>query len=618
MAESHGKVSPRATPEIRRKSSPKPKKKDGKNEYNVADMFKAEREAAFEGKKKNYEGQDSSQLLTSVEKIKSPAAVRRRDIVKSASNRNAKSPAQIRKNAVSRIDTSTPVSLPKIRSARGSPRSAGASLSGSGGSKWQPPGHTYGTAFGARSDMYRESSKKQAQRVRQEYAKRTRDLHIKIFVNPKEAAKVKQEQAREAKVRLLQSEQERAEAEAVFQSQLAEIEAKAKAQIEEYRTKAIALEKAARMKTMARSWMNKAHQAKFFGPYKVPSTKGDLEKMLPELQKTPKGSVVAFLLVLFRRMQRRTLGNEMLQQVMHPDCIQLTTLGDGSTARVIRKHTFKILHKMWPEALISYAVGTSPKSSYHFDPNNIKFEFDNLATTNTYGDGHDAQADVYVVTTGAPVSYPHSRPVHVRNVEGKWFVRQFQKLCAPVVRTLDNKLDSKAVYEESYWDGLPEEKQTEEAKLFAQEERVEARGFQGGFQRAPDFAAIKRRKAAQARKESEDARRERHKLAKDDTASLAHNLAQSEMLRRWENDPSAVKRVVDGEGNVEFHEVDFSTIQQLKKNHAEQVPKTLMRIDSHGDLAPTDSQPRIQIDDTDAKAAGDGTKDGGDTTASTE
>lgn len=36
-----------------------------------------------------------------------------------------------------------------------------------------------------------------------------------------------------------------------------------------------------------------------------------------------------------------------------------------------------------------------------------------------------------------------------------------------------------AVYEESYWDGLPEEKQTQEANLFVQEERVEARGFQG-------------------------------------------------------------------------------------------------------------------------------------------
>lgn len=116
--------------------------------------------------------------------------------------------------------------------------------------------------------MYRESSKKQAQRVRQEYAKRTRDLHQKVFVNPKEAAKLKQEQAREAKARQLQSEQERAEAEAVFQLQLAEIEAHAKAQIQEYREKAIALEKATRIKMLAQSWMDKTHQAKYFGPYK--------------------------------------------------------------------------------------------------------------------------------------------------------------------------------------------------------------------------------------------------------------------------------------------------------------------------------------------------------------
>lgn len=129
MAETHKKVTPRATPEVRRKSSPKPKKKEGKNEkeYNVADMFKADRVAAFEGKKKNYEGQDSSQLLTSVEKIKSPAAVRRRDLVKSA-GKLPKSPAQIRKNAVSRIDNSAPVSLPRIRSARGTAGSAGAVL----------------------------------------------------------------------------------------------------------------------------------------------------------------------------------------------------------------------------------------------------------------------------------------------------------------------------------------------------------------------------------------------------------------------------------------------------------------------------------------------------------
>lgn len=35
---------------------------------------------------------------------------------------------------------------------------------------------------------------------------------------------------------------------------------------------------------------------------------------------------------------------------------------------------------------------------------------------------------------------------------------------------------------------------------------------EGGFQRAPDFAAIKRRKAALERKESENARIERQKL----------------------------------------------------------------------------------------------------------
>lgn len=83
-----------------------------------------------------------------------------------------------------------------------------------------------------------------------------------------------------------------------------------------------------------------------------------------------------------------------------------------------------MLHKMWPEALISYAVGTSAKSSYHFDPNNIKFEFDNMASTRAYSNEHDAQCEVFVVTTGAPVSYPHSRPVHVKNVDGKWYSDQ--------------------------------------------------------------------------------------------------------------------------------------------------------------------------------------------------
>ena len=39
-------------------------------------------------------------------------------------------------------------------------------------------------------------------------------------------------------------------------------------------------------------------------------------------------------------------GNCAIHHVLHPDCIQVTDLHDGENIAVIRKHTFRILHKM--------------------------------------------------------------------------------------------------------------------------------------------------------------------------------------------------------------------------------------------------------------------------------
>jgi hypothetical protein len=69
--------------------------------------------------------------------------------------------------------------------------------------------------------------------------------------------------------------------------------------------------------------------------------------------------------------------------------------------------------KLDSQILGSFAHMAHPVNGYSYDPNNIKFEFDNLQTLKPANPAEGDVVDVYLITSGPLPTYPNSRCVCV-------------------------------------------------------------------------------------------------------------------------------------------------------------------------------------------------------------
>eukprot|EP00040_Diaphanoeca_grandis_P037386 m.243094 g.243094 ORF g.243094 m.243094 type:complete len:517 (-) comp33806_c7_seq8:501-2051(-) len=271
---------------------------------------------------------------------------------------------------------------------------------------------------------------------------KTPPSHMRISLHPKSFGTLRpinsipsKPPSKEEKIK----QEEALKAETEFREQLEKISLQEKArkqkEIQEYKQIAIALEKKITDRVYAMAWLGKTIRSRYEGPYSVPETLDDV--MLLDTNngfKSPRSAAAMFLLVLCRRLLKPKKANALLLKVLHPDCLQRSDASQKEAPLdMIRKHTFKVLHNFTKDCMASYVVGTTPENNYAFDDTAVKFEVDNLTTTKVYENTHGYVATVYMVTTGAPPYHPRSRAVEVKNHHGKWYVRKFVKLAAPVV-----------------------------------------------------------------------------------------------------------------------------------------------------------------------------------------
>eukprot|EP00038_Savillea_parva_P001115 m.101486 g.101486 ORF g.101486 m.101486 type:complete len:488 (+) comp10394_c0_seq1:58-1521(+) len=438
----------------------------------------------------------------------------------------------------------TTLASPEPRAASTSPRLSPRSASPRHSDKewkqtlppWSPGGSRSKSTTGVR-----ESSKKQAERIRKEHMARTRDTHRKIFKNiDPNVAKGKQLREKEER------ERETREAEEAFAAMLKKQEEESLALINQWREEAKEKEKSRRLRAMALKWKYGTQEARILGPFSIPSKVDEADKMFDELRKTPRGAVAAFLLALFRKAYNRPLGNQMLSRALHPDCIT----PDGA----VRKFTLKATHKIDSQILSSYAVAAHPQNGYSFNPNNIRFEFDNIHTPKVFEAKEGSTALVYLVTSGPLPTYPTSRPVEVKFTDGRWGVRTFLKLTMPV-ETGRARRHSMLEGEES--DGGDDK--------FADYRHISRHDERESWTKAPDFAAIRRRKEARGDWETIEKKAERRSRAKEEVTGLAGRLATRDLKREWaEHSPRSSRRIVDGSGHVK--EVTLENVDKVLGN----------------------------------------------------
>ena len=205
--------------------------------------------------------------------------------------------------------------------------------------------------------------------------------------------------------------------------------------------------------------------------------------------------------------------------------------------RRLRRYSVRKLQTMSDSTLGSYTVGASPSNGYRVCATEVQFRLDTLAAHRHVGsraagttgsapeDG--ATAEVFLVTTGAPALHPKSRGCTVKFAKGRWFVRNFDRLCAPV-RGIELP-------------PLPELDAVEEAL-----EDVSASILNYIVPQACRPMPFQKESKVQAESRAEHL--SRCQKAAADTSGLAEHLALKEMYDRWTIAPNLLRHLVDGNG----------------------------------------------------------------------
>lgn len=365
----------------------------------------------------------------------------------------------------------------------------------------------------------------------------------KVFAtNQKELA---MQRAAEEKAKQEAEEAERIAAKQAYMEDLRKQEQKTRSVINMWRAQATAKEKMQRVKMLANVWRRGTKEARIMGPYSVPRTLPEAKQLFAELRQTPKGAVVAFLLALFRKSVDRRIGNVMLAHALHGDCIE----GES----IVRKFTLKMTAKIDSQILGSYALAANPMNGYSYDPNNLKFEFDNLHTARPFNPQEGDVAHVFLVTNGPLPTYPTSRPVEVKFSDGRWGVRSFVKLTTmvqPSVNVVHSSLmgSDGRMRRMSEVDTEGADIETLQADSTYQPVR---RGDNESWTAPIDFNAAKRRAEARGHVETKEEHDKRQTHAKDEVQSLAGRLSLRDIKQTWEGtDPNASRRIVDGHGRA--------------------------------------------------------------------
>eukprot|EP00035_Acanthoeca_spectabilis_P022377 m.443364 g.443364 ORF g.443364 m.443364 type:complete len:439 (-) comp18958_c0_seq1:117-1433(-) len=410
----------------------------------------------------------------------------------------------------------------------------------------------------------RESSKKQAERIRREQAEKTRSTHRKIFkkIDPNSTEGRK----------LAKKEKEAAAAEQAFAEMLKRQEEESLQLINQWREEAKEKEREKRVQTLALKWKTGTREARFYGPYSIPQKIGEADELFAELRKTPRGAVVAFLLALFRKGYNRALGNQMLASALHKDCVT----DDGT----VRKFTLKCANKIDSQILASYVLSATPANGYEFNQDNIKFEFDNIHTPKVFDKTEGNMVQVYLVTNGPLPTYPSARPVDVKYSDGLWGVRTFNKLTTAVEV---GKCRRHSLIDD---DGENE---------YADYKAVR-RNEHESWTAAPDFAAMQRRR--KARGETEEKKEERRSRAQAEVQGLAGRLATRDLKKEWsESNPNESRRLVDGSGTVKTVTLDtLDTVLNTTEVKAEEDPERPVEDEPTESVPkPDGDRPEIQV-----------------------
>lgn len=352
----------------------------------------------------------------------------------------------------------------------------------------------------------------------------------------------------------LPTAEEQVEAEEEFKRMMNDIAKQNSLVMAGYRKQAIKCEQLLAARGAARVWRGKAAGLKFLGPYTLPNKVDRLSKLCETGLADPRSAVAMFLLVCLRRSRSRKLGTQMLLKVMHPDCLTFSQTGDGSETKpaapdLIRKHTYKNLHTFLPEVIASYVVGTTAKNGYAFDPDSIRYEIDVVNTSKIYNNEHGATCNVWVVSTGAPPLHPNSRMVELKNYQGKWHVRRFNKLTADVQRTFNQEVDGL----------IPNLKEEDYVTPINTSDTGLHRFREGGLGKA------RRKLAAEKYRLQEISRTKRTVHARVETQGLATMLVNRDLYDKYIDNPNQERVLVDAHGKVT--EFDDAVISRLKADH---------------------------------------------------
>lgn len=330
------------------------------------------------------------------------------------------------------------------------------------------------------------------------------------------------------------------------------------AQINSWRNQAVQVEKANLPRRYAYKWLSITRAARYVGPFKVPATPEELRRTISthSLDQTPTGAVAAFLLAAIERSSGRGRGGkrkrgseEMLAETLHPECTQVDDDDEdeeSSRKRRVRKYSLQVLQKMSEDSLRSYTIGSSPENGYKLDRNKISFQIDNFATKKPHISSDGTTVDVFLVTSGAPALHPHSRPCQVKCKSGKWYVRKFDKLTAPVregvgTTSIDDDEQNEYAYP-SQKSRIPSAHARPELVYTGPSPPSEHDRFPTGLSRPIKL------KRGPKKAESSEQRSRRHRKAAMTTSDLADYLASKEMYRRWMEIPNAERRLVDRSG----------------------------------------------------------------------
>lgn len=394
-----------------------------------------------------------------------------------------------------------------------------------------------------------------------------------------------------------------AEAAREFEEMVRESIAKREQQIASWKAAAKSIDLNNAWRRAGIRWLRKTREARIAGPFKVPTSVAELCSTIEayNLDKSPRGAVVAFLLAAIERNLRRTRkgkrkrDSEMLATTLHPEC----TMDPGESSdphashrgqrrRIVRKYSIQKLQSMSEETLRSYAIGSTPANGYSFDPSSVRFKIDNIASIAgpwaTPADG--ATVDVFMVTNGAPPLHPESRPCQVKCREGKWYVRKFDKLCGAVqepIGTVDELTEVQSTHDRDYiksesqslLDAVgaanrksEEQKSDETQFVYTGPEPPSAHErFQTGLT-GPVFSTRKRHN----REEKPEQRAARHRQAAHHTSDLASFLANKEMYRRWAEHPTMLRRLIDLHGSERIVTPDLRIIQHMLKMYKRPQP----------------------------------------------